>query len=221
MPLETGTTISDLDTTWPLSSDPVSSGDDHIRLLKSVLQSQFTGGASGLDAPVTVSAVEMNYLDGVTGNIQAQLDAITGATGAIPSGTVMAFFQAAAPVGWTQVVSQDDAIMRVVSTAGGGSGGTSNFSDFGNHVHGTNGHALVEGEMPAHAHNLLASGQPFEVNNAAGGAGNNLGGFVGGVNALNAQVSASTGGGAAHSHGDTNGTSFAPKYIDMILASKD
>lgn len=38
MPLETGTKIEDLNPLWPLGSDPVSEGDDHTRLIKSVLQ---------------------------------------------------------------------------------------------------------------------------------------------------------------------------------------
>lgn len=38
MPLETGTTIAELNELWPLGSDPKSEGDDHLRLIKSVLQ---------------------------------------------------------------------------------------------------------------------------------------------------------------------------------------
>lgn len=37
MPLETGTRINDLTVTNPTSSDPVGQGDDHLRLIKSVL----------------------------------------------------------------------------------------------------------------------------------------------------------------------------------------
>jgi hypothetical protein len=39
MGLETGTGIGDLVPTNPLSTDAVSSGDDHIRLIKTVMQS--------------------------------------------------------------------------------------------------------------------------------------------------------------------------------------
>jgi hypothetical protein len=38
MGLETGNTINDLNVSWPLGTDPKSQGDDHIRLIKSVLQ---------------------------------------------------------------------------------------------------------------------------------------------------------------------------------------
>lgn len=46
----------------------------------------------------------------------------------IPSGTVMVFYQGAAPVGWTQVTTQNDKALRVVSGAGGVFGGTNPFS---------------------------------------------------------------------------------------------
>lgn len=38
MPLETGDTIAELNPAWPLGSDPKSQGDDHIRLVKDVMQ---------------------------------------------------------------------------------------------------------------------------------------------------------------------------------------
>ncbi|MDP6583125.1 MAG: hypothetical protein QF535_00610 [Anaerolineales bacterium] len=41
----------------------------------------------------------------------------------IPNGTVMLFFQASAPTGWTQVTTQNDKALRVVSGTGGGTGG--------------------------------------------------------------------------------------------------
>ena len=63
MGLETATYISQLTATNPTASDPVSQGDDHLRLIKSVLQSQFsTLGA----AAVTTTAAELNLLDGKT-----------------------------------------------------------------------------------------------------------------------------------------------------------
>ena len=43
MPLESGTYISDLVTTNPTSADPKSQGDDHLRLLKTVLKNTLAG----------------------------------------------------------------------------------------------------------------------------------------------------------------------------------
>jgi len=64
MGLETATYISQLVATNPLATDPISQGDDHLRLIKSVLQAQFSG-LSGTTA-VTASGAEMNLLDGCT-----------------------------------------------------------------------------------------------------------------------------------------------------------
>lgn len=45
-----------------------------------------------------------------------------------PSGTVLLFYQAAAPTGWTQVTSQNNKALRVVSGTGGGTGGSVAFT---------------------------------------------------------------------------------------------
>lgn len=55
MPLETGTHIADLVATNPISNDAVGQGDDHLRLIKSVLQATLPnfGGAFGRVNAVT------------------------------------------------------------------------------------------------------------------------------------------------------------------------
>tara|TARA_R110002020_G_scaffold43651_1_gene126652 strand:- start:1977 stop:3161 length:1185 start_codon:yes stop_codon:yes gene_type:complete len=63
MGLESATYISQLVDTNPTTSDPVSQGDDHLRLIKSVLQDQFTTLGA---AAVTTTAAELNLLDGKT-----------------------------------------------------------------------------------------------------------------------------------------------------------
>jgi len=64
MGLETASYISELVAANPTATDPISQGDDHLRLIKSVLQTQFSG-LSGTTA-VTSSGAELNILDGVT-----------------------------------------------------------------------------------------------------------------------------------------------------------
>ena len=63
MGVETATFISQLSATNPLATDPISEGDDQIRLVKDVLQKQFTSLGA---AAVTTTAGEVNILDGVT-----------------------------------------------------------------------------------------------------------------------------------------------------------
>jgi len=43
MGIESAIYVSGLDSDWPLGSDDISAGDEHIRLIKSVLQSTFPG----------------------------------------------------------------------------------------------------------------------------------------------------------------------------------
>jgi len=76
MGLETATYISQLTATNPTTSDPVSQGDDHLRLIKSVLQSQFTTLGA---VAVTTTAAELNLLDG--GGYEGTAVLSTGETG--------------------------------------------------------------------------------------------------------------------------------------------
>jgi len=64
MPVETATYISQLSATNPLGTDAISEGDNQIRLVKSVLQAQFTSLGA---AAVTATAAEVNLIDGYTG----------------------------------------------------------------------------------------------------------------------------------------------------------
>lgn len=70
MTVESASYISQLDTTLPTAADLISEGDDHLRLTKTVLKTQFPNfGATA----ITASAAEVNYLVGVTSAIQPQL----------------------------------------------------------------------------------------------------------------------------------------------------
>lgn len=51
MGLEASSFISGLTPSWPISGDPKSQGDDHIRLIKSVLQSTFPNASKALYFP--------------------------------------------------------------------------------------------------------------------------------------------------------------------------
>lgn len=103
MALETATYIDDLQANWPANTDAVSAGDDHIRLIKKVLQNTFP------------------YVTGAVGVSDVVLT-----RGAVPIGSVTVFYQAAAPTGWSRVNVANSRCLRVVPTgsSGGGSGGT-------------------------------------------------------------------------------------------------
>ena len=73
MTVETASYISQLDPTYPAAGDPKSEGDNHLRLVKTVLKTQFPN--FGTNA-ITATAAEVNYLVGVTSGVQAQLNTL-------------------------------------------------------------------------------------------------------------------------------------------------
>ena len=82
MALESTTYINGLVATNPTGTDPKSQGDDHIRLVKSAIKNTFTG----ITGEVTATHTELNYCDGVTSNIQTQLN--TAFQSAYPVGSI-------------------------------------------------------------------------------------------------------------------------------------
>ena len=144
------------------------------------------------------------------------------------TGTVLLFYQAAAPTGWTQVTSQNNKALRVVSGTGGGTGGTTGFSTvFANttvttsvSISGTTGGTtLSTAQIPSHTHTVPIRGPGCYAQGAA---------VTGFDNNSALSNSGSTGGGGSHDHsfsGSGSGTSSAitlnVQYIDIILASKN
>lgn len=170
-----------------------------------------------------------------TGTIDAtklsgNLPAISGAslTGIqpFPAGTKMVFFQASAPTGWTQVTSHNDKALRVVSGSGGGDGGTTNFSSAHTHTHTDNfavsSHTLSASEMPKHRHSAGSN------SSASYPAGANVKMLLDPSSSYNNQTVYTdydkTSDAVGHNHGLTgavDSTTISPKYIDVIVCSKD
>lgn len=210
MSIETGTYISDLVAVNPLPGDQRNEGDDHLRLIKAVLKATFPN----LTGAVTVTQAELNRLTGVLADIPALL----AAKASMPAGTVTTFFQAAAPIGWTQLITHDNKALRVVSGVGGGVGGTVDFTTAftSQAISGTVGyHALTAAELAPHVHTYLRS---FT------GAGNGLGGGAPYIT-VGALTDTNPGNGVngdGHNHSFTGtAINLAVKYLDIILASRD
>jgi hypothetical protein len=121
----------------------------------------------------------------------------------IPSGTKMLFYQASAPTGWTQVTTQNDKALRVVSGAGGGSGGSLALSSSV-----TGGHTLVESEIPSHTHNIYGD----SATDFSGGSRLPAVGAAGFEAWISTQA---TGGDGSHDH------PLDLAYVDIIIAAKD
>ena len=155
----------------------------------------------------------------------------TAAQAAFASGTVVLFYQAAAPTGWTQVTTQNNKALRVVSGSGGVAGGSVAFTTaFASQtpagsvsitaVVGTAGATtLTTPQIPSHSHSI--PGGPYSSPNGVQG---QRGGGTG-------ATTDNTGGGGSHDHpfsftsgtGTFSGTdiNLAVQYIDIIIASKN
>ena len=171
---------------------------------------------------ITTSGTSITFNDSTT-----QTTAYTGIPTIIPSGSVMLFYQSAAPTGWTQVTSLNDYSLRLVSGAGGTTGGTTAFSTvFANqtptisvNVSGLSAGAttLSTAQMPSHTH-------PYNV--YAGTDAQQPGGQT--ANTTNGLTTGSTGGGGSHTHsisGSATGSSSAITlnvlYANIIICSKN
>lgn len=238
MPIESGTTIQQLDNLWPLVSDFIQEGDDHLRLLKNVLKSQFPGvGGNGFDIPIIATEVEINHLDGVSSNIQQQFTDLSNEfrhTLYAPSGTRMVFHSDQPPVGWIKATQYNDYMLRTVTGTGGGAGGSDTPISFDtSHRHTTGDHVLNNDQVPAHSHSYMVC----NINTGSQDHGlKDFGGLSlfdlnveehGGLNKGSPspvidQIIGASGGGNLHNHGDTSFVtkSFKPKYINTIIAVK-
>lgn len=122
-----------------------------------------------------------------------------------PPGTTLLFWQAAAPIGWTKITTQNDALLRVVSGVGGphGGGGSNAFSAV-NAQTVVGSTTLSQAQMPSHTHTSLAAG---------GGSD-----YAGGSNYQSVYGNTGyAGGGGSHNHA----IAMSILYVDVILASKN
>jgi hypothetical protein len=208
-------------------------------------------GASGVGVVIpngvttTVYCDGLNFypsINGIVGNLVVTGNAtiagnltVTGTNNIIPTGTRMPFAQAAAPTGFTQVTDDTatNRMLRVVNTAGGGTGGSA--SPILMNVVPSHTHTFLSGGMnqnQAHAHGVsdpghLHYGIPLQRNDTDRGTGSSIFSvddfgntsvaFTGiSINATNID----------HSHSGTtdNGssqTNWTPRYIDMIICTKN
>lgn len=216
------------DITAPAGSDAVSNGDDKIRELKTDLQTSLRGDTTdGLEGkfPGSDTSNPIFRYRGLKGTTAARpatgqyglyhnetLNTIQRDSGTnwediatlFPSGTVALFWQSAAPVGWTQVVTNNDKAIRVVSGTGGGSGGTTAFTSCW--VSATSGNGGL------HTPTVASMGLPTVT------AQDDEGGSPGAANKDHIHTGVTLNEVADHTH---SVTSYAPHYINIIACSKD
>jgi len=151
----------------------------------------------------------------------------------LPSGTVSLYYQSSAPTGWTQVTSLNDYDLRLVSSGGGTTGGTTAYSTvFTNQTPTISGGTLTAttgattlslSQIPSHSHsttfynagNCASDGSPLST---------------GGWSASPTNKSTdSQGGGGSHTHSVSGSVSSITssaitlnvRYANIILCSKN
>lgn len=167
-------------------------------------------------------------------NTSGQVSAAGIQSGVIlPSGTVSLYYQSAAPTGWTQVTSLNDYALRIVNTAGGGTGGTTAFTTvFTNQTPTISGGTLSATigattlsttQIPSHTH------QQYVFSNSAAGQPAATAGIDDAVANTAANNTGGTGGGGSHTHSFSGSVSAITssavtlnvRYANIILCSKN
>ena len=173
----------------------------------------------------TVAGITSSGNVNTSGKIQESGNAL------IPSGTVMVFYQAASPIGWTKVVTQDDKALRVVSGTGGSAGGTQALSTTislaHSHTVASHTHTISHAHLTnwGHVGNTGVFGNPSFT-----GTGNQTGTFAqwGAAGTPSQTIAydktadtdtANSGSATPSTDGQLSNVSLA--YVDIILCSKN
>jgi hypothetical protein len=164
-----------------------------------------------------------------------QTTAYVAATSPIPSGSVVLFYQSAAPTGWTQVTSLNDYDLRLVSGAGGTTGGTTAYSSvFTNQTPSINVSGLSAGattlstaQIPSHRHFYgvfnLSGNRPYGY---ACTAPNQTALVAGCATDNRSCYTSNTGSGSSHNHSISGSASSSAitlnvQYANIIICSKN
>jgi hypothetical protein len=141
--------MGNFDVTTPTGATAINLVDDRIREMKLAIQEALRGGTTEGDeavfpgaAPTTAPIFHYRGLKGTTGSRptagpsglyfdtdRQSLQRDNGATwddiaSVFPAGTKMIFTQNSVPAGWTLYTDVNDSVLRIVSTTGGGTGGS-------------------------------------------------------------------------------------------------
>ena len=144
MPIESATNISQLNTSYPASTDGVKEGDDHIRLIKQVLQSTFPN----ITGAVTKTQAELNrtYNEVPIGVIMMW----SGSNASIPAGYALCNGQTVSRTDGVGTITTPDLRDRFI--VGSGTSYTTGATG------GLNTVSLTSAQMPSHTHGLSLSG---------------------------------------------------------------
>lgn len=137
----------------------------------------------------------------------------SGSADPIPVGTVMLFYQNAAPTGWTISSSLNDYALKLVSASGGVTSGSVNYSTlFGRTA--TDSTTLTVNQIPSHSHPQDDGTAYF---NTPSTSSTTVQPGIATIYADTARATGTTGGGAGHTHP----LDMRVKTASVILATKN
>ena len=234
MALETGTYISDLNAANPVgATDLKSAGDDHLRLIKATILATFPN----ITGAVTLTHTQINNAVNLTGS---NVNYLVFYQAAAPTGWTQN----------TALSNLDGSTLRVETGTGGGAvGGTHALESAPSTAHthtvsGTSGSTTLtaaQSGLPTHSHyafnsdetavslpTVTSTNYAARTNVTGGNPGYDISGTA---TVANVGATSPTGGTAAssghtHTFSATSGaasstTTFKPKYINVILCSKN
>lgn len=207
MALESGSYISDLVQSNPTGNDNRRQGDDHLRLIKKVLQTSFPN----INGAVTATPADLNKT--------------SDPTNYFPSGGIIAWAGLIAniPAGWkfcngsgttSNGIAVPDLRGRMIIASDADAGGVYDVRDTGGSkdIVGTSAsHTLTISQIPAHTHTYAGS---FATNYDRDQGGS-------GFQSTGTRTTNSTGGGGGHTHGiSLIGKNVSP-YYSLAYIIKD
>lgn len=210
MGLEVATYIDDLVLSNPSGTDDRSQGDDHIRLIKSVLKNTFPN----ITGPVTLTQDQINAIQGFLVPVGI-ISMWSGSTSALPTGWKLCNGVGTISNGNPVPNLVDRFIIGSATNSGGNynigqTGGTKDVSYTGT----TANHVLTVDQIPSHSHGTGQGAYGFNSNATVAA-------YM--ANAGTSQYTGSTGGSQGHSHNITisqeNGN--LPPYYALAFIIKD
>lgn len=172
MAIENADTFDQLNIALPDGGNDLNEGDNHARLLKHVLKFVMNGvNGNGFNIPITTTETEMDYLVGVTSNIQSQLDDIQA--GEVPVGGIVSYTGVFGNIpssyrlcdGTNGTPNLVDMFIYDAqnNTQSGQTGGSADQAIVDHSHTATHGHTNSTGSVGNHTHNLILNEPAFGV----------------------------------------------------------
>lgn len=175
MPVETTTNIPGLNQAYPLATDGLGEGDDHLRLIKRVIKNTFPM----IDKPLTVSSDQINSV--ISNPFPFPVGGIilwSGTTSNVPTGWALCDGRTVNRSDGSGTIVTPNLTGRFILGAGlGTTPNTTGGSTTHTHTAVAAGVALTIDQLPPHTHGVIDNGHTHGINDPGHAHGFNMGQF--------------------------------------------